>query len=70
MTIMELHQKYSDERNELRAKHIEALKARLKEINLDGLVVKKEMAGLGGLLLHLMVLFVMLSFITEQNPVR
>ena len=49
MTIMELHQKYSDERNELRAKHIEALKARLKEINLDGLVVKKRDGRIGWL---------------------
>lgn len=49
MTIMELHQKYSEEKNELITKHIEALKARLKEINLDGLVIKKRDGRIGWL---------------------
>lgn len=47
MTILELHQKYSEEKNELTAKYIEALKARLKEINLDGLVKYKRDGRIG-----------------------
>ena len=50
MTIMELQKKYSDARTELRIKHIEAVKARLKEINLDGLVVSKRNGKIGWLL--------------------
>ena len=49
MTILELQQKYSDDKNDLRAKHIEALKARLKEINLDGLVKYKRDGRIGWL---------------------
>lgn len=49
MTIMELQQKYSDDMKELSAKHIEALKARLKEINMDGLVIKKRDGKIGWL---------------------
>lgn len=49
MTILELKYKYSDDRTELRIKYIEALKARLKEINLDGLVVNKRSGKIGWL---------------------
>lgn len=49
MTIKELQKKYSDDRNALQARQIEALKARLKEINLDGLVIYKRNGKIGWL---------------------
>ena len=51
MTILELQKKYSDDKNNLIAKHIEALKARLKEVNLDGLVVNKRDGRIGWLVI-------------------
>lgn len=49
MTILELKKKYSDDRNELRTRQIEALIARLKEINLDGLVKRVKDGKIGWL---------------------
>ena len=49
MTILELQEKYSDERTKLTAREMEALRARLKEINLDGLVRYKRDGKIGWL---------------------
>ena len=62
MTILELQKKYSDDKNDLRAKHIEALKARLKEINLDGLVKCKRDGRIGWLVVTYDVSFCHIEF--------
>ena len=49
MTIREIQKKYSDKRKELEKREAEALKARLKEINLGGLVKHKRSGDIGWL---------------------